>query len=513
MLAILLASCGTAQNRKSVAKLKKLVSAGDYKKALELTKSDKFYKEDNSKLLKLVEVGTLQNLNGQYFQSLQSFDEAKELSRQLFTKSIRKKILSGVGNDSADNYYGDLHERSLIRFYQALNHYMLHQVGKYEAHKVKPVGDDQKKMKEKMIPEKVLSEKEKRNHLIAARSIFIEWDSLLDEYKGISGGEVVYKDDLIAKLFGAFIHEQLGTGEDRQIALGLYREAKKILFRNYNIYPSFNKLNKKFKKDFSKLPQMSLNNVKSKYVKETKYSKDLLEYINRREKHLKKGHKDNLILIVQSNFIAEKFAKKFEFPINLVTLPAGVSNKNDFLSFSLKVLQLGAASQPKISFELPAIKKKQVKTTMKLLLEGKKKEEIDLVLLDPLSEIAELALENDIVSTRVKTGTRVAGKHLAALLTSYGTYKTAKKGMGDAFALLTASATYAAANKGIEMSERADLRSWVTLPNSIQMTSLKLKPGKYKAKLEITQGDVKRLRNLGDIEIIKGKAKLLTLRD
>lgn len=55
-------------------------------------------------------------------------------------------------------------------------------------------------------------------------------------------------------------------------------------------------------------------------------------------------------------------------------------------------------------------------------------------------------------------------------------------------AMLAATATYQIANKGIEVSERADLRSWTTAPRSIYLSSFNLKPGTYEA--QVIDGDV-----------------------
>jgi hypothetical protein len=218
---ILLTSCATS-GRKATEQLTVFVKANDLTNGLQLVKSDKFYPEERSRLLKLVELGTLQNLNHDYYQSLKTFEKAQELSDQLFTISISKKVSSSVLNDNLDNYYGEKYERSMIRFYQVLDHFLLSQNGVYEAN-----GN---------IPAKTLDAKEKRFHLSAARSVLLEWNSLLENYKMTSGGVATYKDDLLAKIFGGFIHEQIGSVEDRGIALNLYKAGKTLLFRNLNLF-------------------------------------------------------------------------------------------------------------------------------------------------------------------------------------------------------------------------------------------------------------------------------------
>lgn len=71
---------------------------------------------------------------------------------------------------------------------------------------------------------------------------------MLSTYKKELAGKSGYKDDLISKVWGAFIHEQFDNFENRQIALQLYKDAKTVLLKNYSVYPTFNKKNKAFEK-------------------------------------------------------------------------------------------------------------------------------------------------------------------------------------------------------------------------------------------------------------------------
>jgi hypothetical protein len=115
VLILLITLSGCASNQKEIIKYRQLVQKKDYKSALELMDSDKIYKDEESHLLKYLELGTLHLYNGEYFQALINFDKAHDLSDKLFTISISKSIAGTLGNSSADNYYGERYERSLIR--------------------------------------------------------------------------------------------------------------------------------------------------------------------------------------------------------------------------------------------------------------------------------------------------------------------------------------------------------------------------------------------------------------
>ena len=64
----------------------------------------------------------------------------------------------------------------------------------------------------------------------AARAEVLAWDSFLKNLKSERRGQAVFKNDLLAKIFGAFIHEMIGSNNDLQISLQLYKEVLSFLF-------------------------------------------------------------------------------------------------------------------------------------------------------------------------------------------------------------------------------------------------------------------------------------------
>ncbi|OIQ19005.1 MAG: hypothetical protein BM556_06895 [Bacteriovorax sp. MedPE-SWde] len=508
----LLFSCAT-NSRKSHEKLRGLVKSQKLSDAEQFVKSDKFFPEKESRLLKYLETGMIQHLNGNYYQSLKTFDKAKELSDKLFTVSISKKLKSAVGNSNLDNYYGEKYERSMIRFYQVLNHYALYYTGNYEQYDIVTKNEKGEKVNKKTIPAKKLTAKQRRFHLSGSKNVLIEWNSLLDNYKSTSGGQVTYKDDLLAKVFGAFIHEQMGTRHDDKVALNLYREARKVLFRNFNILETYNKKSKKFKSDFKKLPNMSKKKVELNYVAKTRFYKSLDTYLADKVKALKKGKKSNVFVLIENGFVTPKKVKKFEFPIPTDSIPASVTNASGFMGFAGKVLKAGKDSIPKIYFEMPEIPYEPVTGEHKILVKSKGKvvAEKGFAVVNPLSNLATMTLSEDVLGLYAKVGARVAVKHVAALATSYMIYES-NKSKGDFIAMTLASASYAAANKGIEMSEKADLRVWSTLPHNFRLTSLKLPAGQYDVFLVENNGKKDSEKQLGTLNVDAKKTSLVKFR-
>lgn len=54
----------------------------------------------------------------------------------------------------------------------------------------------------------------------------LEWNSILEDLKKTTAGEVTYKDDLLAKFVGAVIHTKADTSSDRQIALAFTKNQR-----------------------------------------------------------------------------------------------------------------------------------------------------------------------------------------------------------------------------------------------------------------------------------------------
>lgn len=473
-----------SSGRDGARKIRALLLEKKNEEALNFAKSDDFYREDKDRLLKLMELGRLHFINGNYYQALQSFDKSKETSDQLFTVSLSKKASTIISNDNADNYYGERYERSLIRYYQSLTHYMLYLKGKYESYVENVYAEDGKKISEKIIEEKNLDDSAKRFHLQAARSVLIEWDSLLSTFKSSTMGEATFKDDLIAKLYGALIHETLGSSNDLSIAKNLYKSAKDVLTRYYNLFPIYNGKSNEFRKDFEKLPNLSANEFKN-YVHETEKQKELMDYIDDRLKALSGKSNQNIHFLIEDHLIEPKTAKVFDIPMPAKMVPAGIAQGDtNFFKFTLSVVGTGGelVPEPKFYYELPQLKIDDKTRNLKIEIKdnsGSVVYSTKAVLANPLSVIGHFSVEEKSSAVALSTGARILGKHLLALGSAYTLYQTQKEAMGEGLAMLGATATYQIASKGIEASEQADLRSWATIPRSLYLASASLKPGEY----------------------------------
>ena len=327
-LAIFISSCSSLQTMEEQETLRSYVLKGEYQKDLDELEKIQSYKKETSKLLYYLEKGIALHLQGKYKESLSAFEKAKEIHTALYTESITKNIETLLVNDSSDNYSGETYERSLIHFYLSLNHLLLFQ-------------------------ENMEKNNLDRQGLLSSRAEILSWDSFLREQVDTKSGEAVFKNDLMAKIYGAQIHEIISTKEDRQIALQLYKDAKTLVFRNYNSYPSFNQNYQEFNKKFAKLPDMQEDEIRKKLINETIFQSDLNDFLNYKvlsltkelrpkdlpgllkKTELKKINLDkassNLTIILERGIIPKKQAKQIYFPLGSYLN----ANPNDSLSHQI----------------------------------------------------------------------------------------------------------------------------------------------------------------------------------
>lgn len=531
-------SSGGLKDRKQ---LRDLFRSEQHEEGLKLLSKSDEYKEEKTRLLLYLEQGLLHHDRGNYYQSVLAFEKAKDLSRKLYTKSISKKAKTWVANDQSDNYYGASFERSLMYFYLALNHFLLYQKGEYEGYTV----TDKDGKNPKTIKPKKLTKDERRRELMGARAEILAWDSFLSTLRNEKMGNSVFKNDLMAKTFGALIHEAIGSRNDDQIALQLYKDAKKLLFRNYNGYQSFNKNFVKFKKNFTKLPSMKLGDVEKKYVSRTAYHKQLLNFLNykileltrsirpREYKKMVKLHKptkkvlnalakqkkrSNLTIVFQRGLIPEKVPEVFYFSLesafsgkksksvarfgsaalsafaaqHLGLLPPAGNWSPGGAAIGVGVASL-AVGTACFSFELPRVKNALVQGNLILKIYDAKSKKLvgqnTMSLINPLGDISEEAVAEDSAWRYTRLGTRLALKHATAIATAFVTYKALKKKMGDYLAKSAAVLEYTAATKLIAASEKADTRYWSLLPHDLRLSNVYLPKGEY--YLEATFKDQK----------------------
>ena len=557
--------------------LRTAFTRSDYQTTGRILADASYYSAKKNALLAAVEKGMQEYALGHYRFSLEYLQRAKELIDQYFTKSISQTAATYMYNDTSADYVGESYERSLVYFYAALNHFhlahapcasdlmtMAQKAALNEAEKEAAViredaapaasgdGKTPASLEEKCVP---LTVAQRRQELFAARAELVAWHSFLQNIKQEKAGQAVFKNDLLACLFGGLVHEAVG-GNDLQIAWQLYRDGLDILLKNYNAYPTFNMLAEKFARDYSKLPSLAEDKLLSEYIRPTTWGHQLKDYLTFKFLQLtKKLHQgkfemyvaqlkprpevlerlkktkalSNVAVVVGHDLIANKqphrvayslgnalksaklggsdLAQVYVFASNVLGLqPKGndVSTTNAMLGTAVTAL---AVNQAAISFEIPEIVAFPVQEQMKIHVLDENGVEVytgPLTVVNPVSEMAAQALKENAPGIYTRLGARLAAKHAIAIVAAYLNYKKSKKD-NEFMAKLMAVAQYALSAKAIAETEKADIRFWATLPADYRIADFYLSPGTYQLSAEVLndRGEEQRMMQLGQIKVEK----------
>ncbi len=197
--AILLTSCAT--NTAYYNNLNKMIGEKRYPEAAGLIESEKMtsYGEKNA-LLYYLDLGYLQHLSGQYDASNESFERAKKISDDYFTKSVTTELSTFLVSDNTRPYYGEDFERALINIFSALNYAFL--------------GKD-------------------NDALVEARQV----DQFLTKLQTDTGSKNIYKEDAFARYLMGMLQENMGELNDAYISYYQALKAYKDGFKYFNCAP------------------------------------------------------------------------------------------------------------------------------------------------------------------------------------------------------------------------------------------------------------------------------------
>lgn len=558
---IFLGSC-SIQSRKDQDNYRLLFSQKNFKGALDFLNESSLKKDKLNELLYLMEKGSVEYGEKRYKAAAKTFVEANELVDKLYTKSVKQAIASSVLNDNSKSYYGAIFERSMLYQYQALSFYKLAQEGFY--FEVKVV--DGKKIENRVS----LSPLEMRKNYDRARSTLIAWDSFFQELSRQSSVKTFLKQDLIAKLMAAKLHEGIGSRRDKEIALQLYKDAGKILqkigptLKTFNqSYKDYNGRLKMFFDGDKSAPKLSTQKLTGKFdrlsdhidykvlsltkkIRPGNFSSELRRISPSKEvlAHLKKPT-SNVSIVLEEGLINPLHGKDYSFNLRSAIDDIDDPNTRNLIRgigipiltyFAMGPLGLGAVShhgnvtvysrhnigekmteELGVEFELPYAEpsKKLKEGHLQIYKNNVLVQSMPVVTLTSLSDYAFINSQEMIENSFNARASRVAVKYVTAIIAAYTTYKQIQKNSGELFAKPAALAQFLISQKAIKESEKADVRHWTSLPDQFLNLELFLEPGEYDIKYSIEslgQSQSNRLINLGKITVSPQKQNLFSYR-
>lgn len=535
--------CGS-KGREALLQYRETFAQGEFDRAGSLLKKAHLEKEPKSQLLLLMETGRLAYAQGDFKTAIDQFTAATELIDAQYTKSITREGSKWLVNDASGEFFGATYERSWLFYHLALSHWRYYQEGK-------------------------LPREEARTHLFSARAALLAWDSFFQDWQRGSGGKSLYRHDLAAKVVAGQVHEATGVRADLQISLQLYKDAWNLM----NVLtPSFATFNSEAPK-YLEVMEAALSDGNfsppNKYKTDTPAAAQTREFL--RDKivsltlQLRPGElpqvqqqlglsntelttaktvkQSNVTFILEEGTIPAKVGETIDIGLKgLASLSKDPKTQAQitkvgsdvFAAFAVETLGLGAsgggggryvmardvtalaAREAAITFEVPTIAAQAPGQGLWLVVKSGDGKEALLrpwPVISPLTEIARQSLSEEAGQRILRTGVRLAMKHIAAIAAAMGTYYSLNKdGKNGFIAKVAAMGVYVAATKGIALTERADTRSWATLPKFLRLTDAQLPPGAYEVSMALkpdrnAPGD---LRPLGKIEVVKGQRAIFT---
>ncbi len=114
---------GCATYHQKAQETEKALFAGNYTKAEESIKKNKFLKRKRNELLYYLELGKVQNLKGDFAASNKSLNKADHMMEEF--RSIFEMAVGVTVNPAMQSYKAEGHERILVHYYKALNYLQL----------------------------------------------------------------------------------------------------------------------------------------------------------------------------------------------------------------------------------------------------------------------------------------------------------------------------------------------------------------------------------------------------
>lgn len=405
VLMSLLSGCATYSD--GFKAVEKQILKQDYPAALALLEKQQTNGRD--KVLYLMNRGMLLRMSGEFAQSNEAFEQAKQLAEELQAVSITEQAGATTVNDSMRSYVGDDYERIMLYSYKALNYLEL--------------GDPD-----------------------AARVEILQMDVKANEI-----GKNKFTDSGFANYFSGLIYEKLGETDNALIS---YRKALSAY--------------QKDAKDFG-LPVP--DNLKA----------DLLRLTN--WVGLNNEHEEYLAQFGDVDWLKqEQYRRKGEVVFLLHTGLAPLKGEKSSHAQHITSGRMVRVSLPYYPAKRVTVQGARIKTEQE-------SHEVDLMEDVQGKAVAFLAHEMPTITARA----------VGRAMIKYAASKQAEERLGGLAGL--------AVNIGAVVSERADTRSWTTLPQRIYFQRLAMEPGSYKFGIEFldAHNSILSQRDLDALELRAGR--------
>lgn len=403
------------------SRLHSLFTQGRYRQAVSFLDSHKKSYGRNNLLLYLLNKGCILHLSGEYRQSIDVFEKAKQEYDRLYTKSVTGIAGTWMINEYAAPYRGEDFERVMINIFQAINYSLLGNI---------------------------------EEALVEARDVDSKLRLINNRYA--PDEKNAYKEDAFARFFMGILYEALESAEGYNDARVSYSKALEI-YRddyagNYNLRP----------------PSL----LKEKLLAAAEFM----------EKPAGKAQKAEVYLIQYNGLLPLKTETAIPIPLPdgyIVSLAFPQYKKREPL---IQRSRFEAKNSQGVSFEAEA------------------------ELAQDIGAIAGRSLENRKARLIAKAALSAAAKYFAEKEIE----KKVKKEYGENSGL----GFRVAGSLFNLITNKADLRSWQTLPSRISICGLLLEPGEYNLAVinSDSSGNFLSRQEIGSVRLSAGEKKFCIAR-
>jgi len=456
-LSIIFIFCSCSGLNSYYSKLEKDMISNDTKQAAKLiSSSEKFYKSKN-KFLFYADLGLMQHISKNYQDSNTTFEKAKQIYDENYTKSISAATFSLFSNDNVIPYYGNPYEMAYINVFCALN-YILQ-------------GLD-------------------NEAVVEARQV----DNLFKKIKADSNGKAYYKDDGFVRYFMGLVYENAGYYNDALISY-------KLALRNYNTDDS--ERNKDY---FIDVPDDLVCSLYTMYCKlgmssdaeqlKSKFPKvDFFQYGQNK-------NSGEVIIVNYNGLSPKKVDNILEFSFYnawpYFVSSAATSPEQEKVEQVFSAVRAGIATDfIKVAFPKYVRYDNEITCfNVETVFTKENSQSIsNSYLADDIASIMESVLENKNTAVYAKTIARSVARYVLTRVVSDQVRQQEKNG-DHTLSILTRSVL----NITSSLLEKSDKRSWRTLPENINMARFSLPVGTHKLKINY-MNDYKNIVATEQIEV------------
>jgi hypothetical protein len=430
-LACVLALTGCATYSSSFGIVEQQLAGQQYDAALKSIEAHSKNKKD--RVLYLLNKGMVQRMKRDFTASNESLEAAKQEMERLYAASVSENALSFVVNDATVSYAGDDYEQVLVHLYMALNYLEL---GERDEARVEALQVD---VKLREIGEDIPASK--------------------------------FTEDALARYLSGLIYEELGEWSDAMIAYRKAYEAYKKYQENFSVdMPAM------LKQDLVRLAQrQGLREELAKYRKEFDIAPP--------KKSTAQAEPEGELVFILNNGLAPI---KREHVIG--AWAPGPSVVIDSSKRPPRVLPPGRAARAVsestappvlVNIALPYYESRPNRIVgARVSVSGK---QADTQMMEDIDAIARASLSARMPAITARTVARAISKGVI----QESVDRSGQQGNDAAVKLLGSLLVRVAAIA----TERADTRSWLTLPANVQLARLPLPPGSYDVTVDLLGND------------------------